>query len=70
MTEVIYRTKSNDRLDQICQDHYGRVHGVVEAVLLANSGLANYGALLPAHLAITQPIIPVDRVKKTTSIWQ
>lgn len=36
-----------DTLDAICARFYGRTAGVVEAVLKANSGLAESGVILP-----------------------
>ncbi|HGC2431299.1 tail protein X, partial [Escherichia coli] len=36
-----------DTLDAICVRYYGRTEGVVEAVLAANPGLAELGAVLP-----------------------
>lgn len=36
---ALYRTKQGDRLDTICQQHYGQTTDLVEAVLTANPGL-------------------------------
>ena len=50
-----YRTKERDTVDSICHDYYGRTSGVVEQVLEANVGLADYGPELPAGVTITLP---------------
>ncbi|MFV3316456.1 tail protein X [Pseudomonas sp. NY15374] len=49
------RTQQHDTVDALCWRHYGRTAGVVEAVLDANPGLADHGAVLPAGLLITLP---------------
>ncbi|MGJ3439626.1 tail protein X [Pseudomonas sp. Je.1.5.c] len=49
------RTQQNDTVDAICWRHYGRTAGVVEAVLDANPGLADRGAVLPAGVLVTLP---------------
>lgn len=49
------RTQQNDTVDALCWRHYGRTSGVVEAVLDANPGLADKGAVLPSGLLVTLP---------------
>ncbi|WP_025808314.1 tail protein X [Pseudomonas chlororaphis] len=49
------RTQQHDTVDALCWRHYGRTAGVVEAVLDANPGLADHGAVLPAGLLVTLP---------------
>ncbi|WP_409269699.1 tail protein X [Pseudomonas sp. KCJK9044] len=49
------RTQQNDTVDALCWRHYGRTAGVVEAVLDANPGLADKGAVLPSGLLVTLP---------------
>ncbi|STE54453.1 Tail protein X (GpX) [Escherichia coli] len=44
-----------DTLDAICVRYYGRTEGVVEAVLAANPGLAELGAVLPHGTAVELP---------------
>lgn len=65
-----YMTKQGQTVDLVCLDHYGRTAEVTEAVLGANPGLAERGAVLPMGTAITMP----DIAKKTTasklvSLW-
>ena len=50
-----YRTKNGDRLDWICQKHYGRQSGAVEAVLEANPHLADLGPIYQAGVLIILP---------------
>lgn len=49
------RTQQHDTVDALCWRHYGRTAGVVEAVLDANPGLADHGAVLPAGLLVILP---------------
>lgn len=53
-----YRTKDGDMLDYICWKHYGQQSGAVEAVLVANPGLADRGPVLPANVVILLPELP------------
>lgn len=50
-----YITFGGERLDQVAQTVYGAQQGVVEALLVANPGLADQGFELPANLAIELP---------------
>ena len=53
-----YRSSQGDTLDYICWKFYGQQSGAVEAVLLANPGLADLGAVLPENTALTLPDLP------------
>ena len=65
-----YRTRSNDVLDDICYRHYGRTTGTVEAVMIANPGLADQGPMLPSGLLITLPELPEAQASTTTiHLW-
>jgi len=65
-----YRTRDGDMLDALCQQHYGRAAGAVEAVLTANPGLANIGAILPAGIVIELPALPAPaRTRHTVKLW-
>jgi phage tail protein X len=44
-----------DTVDALCWRHYGRTAGVVEAVLDANPGLADYGPTLHQGLVVLMP---------------
>ncbi|ACR27345.1 MULTISPECIES: tail protein X [Burkholderia] len=44
-----------DTLDALCWRHYGSTAGTVEAVLDANPGLAELGAILPLGTVIDMP---------------
>lgn len=53
-----YRTRDGDMLDYICWKHYGQQSGAVEAVLVANPGLADLGPVYPAGVEILLPDLP------------
>jgi phage tail protein X len=62
-----YRTRAGDMADEIAFKHYGTTGGgVVELLLAANPGLADYGPVLPAGLVITLPV--TDTVTKTEGL--
>lgn len=61
-------TQDGDMLDRICYDYYGYSSGAVEAVLVANPGLADHGTVLEAGLTITLPDIERPQ-KKGVSIF-
>ena len=65
-----YLTRDGDMLDAVCQEHYGRQSGAVEAVLEANPGLADQGPLLPAGLLIELPELPAEsRDSGAVRLW-
>lgn len=53
-----YKTSQGDTLDFICWKVYGQQSGAVEAVLLANPGLADLGTVLPVNTDILLPELP------------
>lgn len=54
-----YQTRTGDVLDDVVNRFYGRQdNGLVETVLEANRGLADYGPVLPAGLTIMLPDAP------------
>lgn len=63
-----YRTKAGDMLDAICHRYYKGRPQSTEAVLEANPGLAQLGAVLPEGLFIELPdLAPVQ--KSRVSLW-
>lgn len=66
---VIYRTREGDVLDWICWKHYKKQSGVVEAVLEANNGLANFGDILPAGLEIILPELSLPETDQLVRLW-
>lgn len=63
-----YITKADDALDQIIWRYYNRQdNGLLEAVLEANRGLADYGPVLPAGITIILPVAeasqPAERLQ-------
>ena len=67
---IYYTTKENEMLDLICWRHYGFTDGVVELVLIENTGLAEYGSFLPAGLKIKLPVIQKTVQKSKLKIWE
>ncbi|WP_254229437.1 tail protein X [Wolbachia pipientis] len=66
-----YISKENEILDLICWRHYGFTEGrVVEIVLEANRGLAEYGSFLPAGLKIKLPNIQKPMQKPKLKVWE
>ncbi|MCP3941410.1 MAG: phage tail protein [Desulfobacteraceae bacterium] len=65
-----YMTSDGDMLDMICWKYYGRVEGTVEAVLEANCGLADKGAVFPAGVKIELPnLSDATAETKTMRLW-
>ncbi|EMJ7098648.1 tail protein X [Vibrio owensii] len=63
-----YRTKAGDMLDAICYRYYKGRPQATEAVLEANPGLAQHGAVLPEGLLIELPDLePVQQSR--VSLW-
>lgn len=58
-----------DTLDALCVRVYGRTECVVEAVLLANPGLAELGEILPHGTAVELPDIDSSPVAETLNLW-
>lgn len=51
------RAIQGDTVDALCWRHYGRTDGTVEAVLEANPGLAELGAVLPVGTPVRLPAL-------------
>lgn len=64
-----YRTKEGDVLDRVCWKHYGAQAGAVEAVLEANTNLAEHGEVLPAGLEIVLPDLVLPETEKLIRLW-
>ncbi|WP_435955986.1 tail protein X [Dryocola sp. BD626] len=58
-----------DTLDALCARRYGRTEGVVEAVLLANPGLAELGEVLPHGTAVELPDVETSPQAETVNLW-
>ncbi|NRO99456.1 phage tail protein [Paraburkholderia sp. NMBU_R16] len=54
---MIVRALQGDTVDSLCWRYYGRTNGTVEAVLEANAGLANFGAILPVGTPVHLPAL-------------
>lgn len=67
---VVYSTKQGDVLDDVVNRYYGdTLNGIVELVLEANTGLADYGPSLPAGVEITLPDRPVPSSDTLKRLW-
>lgn len=66
---ALYVTKSGDMVDHVAWKHYGSRTGAVEAVLDANPGLADAGAVLPAGRTIALPDLPAETTRRVVRIW-
>lgn len=65
-----YRSKQGDTVDLIAWGHYGRQDNrIVERVLEANPGLADYGATLPDGVLVELPEIAAAPVEKGVRLW-
>lgn len=59
-----------DTVDAICWRHYGRTAGVTEAVLEANPGLADQGAVIPHGTAVVLPdAAPQAEQRQVVNLW-
>lgn len=64
------RARQHDTLDALCWRHYGRTAGVVETVLAANPGLADFGAELPHGTPVELPDLPESTQAATLPLLQ
>lgn len=68
MTTVI--AQQGDTVDAICWRHYGRTAGVVEQVLDANPGLADFGLTLPHGTRVELPdAAPQAEQRQMVNLW-
>jgi phage tail protein X len=63
------RTSDGDVLDSLCYVYYGRLAGVVEAVLAANPGLADQPQPFASGVLIVLPDISVQS-QATVILWE
>lgn len=65
-----YTAKEGERVSYIAWKFYGSTtNRVVEQVLEANRGLADYGARLPAGVIVTLPDISSPAQEQGTRLW-
>lgn len=65
-----YRTKDGDTADMIAWQFYGTTDGqVVERLLQANPGVADYGPVLPSGVIIILPELPAVGQTKGVRLW-
>lgn len=66
-----YITRQGETVDIACWKHYGRTAQVTEAVLEANSGLADLGAILPIGTVIMMPVIDSKKTARPlVGLWE
>lgn len=64
-----YQTADGEMLDKIIWNFYGSLRpGMVEKVLVANPGLADYGPVLPSGVVINLPEI-LEEPTRTKRLW-
>lgn len=67
---IVYTSKDGDTIDNIAWKQYGtRAGRVMERLLDANPGIADYGPVLPAGVTIVIPDLPIPAEKKTIKLW-
>lgn len=67
---TIYKTREGDTVDYIAWRYYGATtNQVVEQVLAANRGLADYGPTLPGGVLIQLPDITAPEQAKGVKLW-
>lgn len=65
-----YRTSQGDTADYIAWKHYGTQAGrVVEQLLDANPGLADFGPILPAGILVQLPEFQLATDDKAVRLW-
>lgn len=65
-----YVTKSGDLADEIAWNYYGTRDGrVVERLLDANPGLADYGPVLPPGITINLPAFTLPATQSAVNLW-
>lgn len=67
----LYTTRQGETVDLACWKHYGRTAGVTEAVLAANTGLAQKGAVLPMGTVIKMPVVDTKKTAPALAVlWE
>mgnify|MGYP002715407439 FL=1 len=65
-----YITRDGDTADYIAWKHYGTTDGrVVEQLLDANPGLADFGPILPPGVRITLPDLQLETSAEAVKLW-
>ena len=70
MAALTYITRDGDTADFIAWNHYGQQTGrVVEQLLEANPGLADYGPTIPSGVVVTLPVIEPGPSTQGVRLW-
>lgn len=63
-------SREGETLDYICWRHYGATNNqVVESVLAANPGLADFGPVLPAGVEVLLPALARPARQAGIRLW-
>lgn len=66
----VYTTRTGETVDSAVQAYYRRTRGIVERVLDANPGLADFGPILPMGTRILMPDMPRESAqRKRIKLW-
>ena len=66
----VYITREGDVVDWVVWNYYGsQSDRLVERVLEANPGLADYGAVMPGGVKITLPDFPNPKTSTGVRLW-
>lgn len=66
-----YITRQGETVDIACWKHYGQTAAVTEAVLEANVGLADLGAILPLGTLIRMPVVETrTTARRLVGLWE
>ncbi len=64
------RARQNDTLDLLCWRYLGQTGDVVEAALMLNPGIAEFGPILPhGHLVTLPDQRPAPSRNQTVQLW-
>ena len=61
-------TRDGDTVDRLAIAAYGRTDGTTEALLAANPGLSALGAVLPAGITVTLPVVAATTRSTQTAV--
>ncbi|MFI8418513.1 tail protein X [Serratia sp. NPDC078593] len=61
--------QQGDTVDAICWRYYGTTQNVVEQVYHTNTGLAQYGPVLPHGYPVELPELTIAAKRETVKLW-
>ncbi|MDA3922770.1 MAG: tail protein X [Salinisphaera sp.] len=70
-TALSYNTREGDTVDLLAWRYYQSTDNrIVERLLVANPGLADYGPILPAGVTVALPELDVPATQEGITLWQ